>query len=166
MTVSTIVPNPPTADTWAPFGWLPVADTDPVDGTHALEFAWADAHVNRITHRRDEVPMIEGGLRCQHLFRHLTHTQVLMPLDAAAVLVVAPATSTMTTLDEVAASRAFLLQPLVAIVLHRGTWHWGPYPVEGDTVELFNVQGRRYREDNDRVDLEPIGASLDVLIRQ
>ena len=39
------------------------------------------SHVNRIGHRRDEVPAVAGGLRCEVLFRHATHTQVVMPLD-------------------------------------------------------------------------------------
>jgi len=48
-----ITPVPLTGDGWAPFGWLPVPDTDPRDGDHRLEFAWQDVHVNRIGHRRD-----------------------------------------------------------------------------------------------------------------
>jgi ureidoglycolate hydrolase len=60
--------------------------------------------------------------------------------------------------------RAFVLEPLSAVVLHRGTWHWGPFPVAADSVSLFNVQGRRYLEDNDSVDLEGLGTPLDVLL--
>ena len=67
-----------------------MADTDPRDGAEVLEFAWHDVHVNLIGHRRDEVPEVPGGLRCQVLFRHATHTQVVMPLDVTAVVVVAP----------------------------------------------------------------------------
>ena len=37
-------------EAWAPFGWLPVADTDPRDGEHRLSFAWDDVHVNIIGH--------------------------------------------------------------------------------------------------------------------
>jgi hypothetical protein len=29
-----------TEDAWAPFGWLPLADTDARDGDHRLVFAW------------------------------------------------------------------------------------------------------------------------------
>ena len=36
-------------------------------------------------------PTVPGGLRCEVLFRHATHTQVVMPLDVTAVVVVAPA---------------------------------------------------------------------------
>lgn len=149
---------------WSPFGWLPVADTDPCDGTEVLEFTWGDVHVNRIGHRRDEVPEIPGGLRCQMLYRHATHTQVLMPLDVEAVVVVAPPVLGMKSPADADQVRAFVLEPLESLVLYRGTWHWGPFPVEADSVELFNVQGGRYLEDNEKVDLEALGAPLDVLL--
>jgi ureidoglycolate lyase len=163
--VREIVPNPLTADSWAPFGWLPVSDTDPSDGASTLEFEWGDAHVNRIGHRRDEVPAVDGGLRCTALYRHLTHTQVLMPLDVRSVVAVAPASVGMTSPADAGTVRAFLLEPLEAVVLHRGTWHWGPFPVAAESVTLFNVQGRRYVEDNDRADLESLGAPVDVRLR-
>ncbi len=47
-------------------------------------------------------------------------------------------------------------------MLHRGTWHWGPFPIEADEVRLFNVQGLRYAEDNRCVDLAAKGLSVDV----
>jgi ureidoglycolate hydrolase len=152
-----LTPEPLTGEAWAPFGWLPVADTDPRDGTQVLDFAWHDAHVNLIGHRRDEVPEVPGGLRCQVLFRHATHTQVVMPLDVTAVVVVAPAGLSMASASDVDQVRAFVIEPLSAIVLHRGIWHWGPYPMAGESVSLFNVQGLRYREDNDSVDLAALG---------
>jgi Ureidoglycolate lyase len=162
--VAQIVPKPLERDTWAPFGWLPVDDTDPTDGSHLLEFAWGDVHVNRIGHRRDEVPEVPGGLRCDVLFRHATHTQVLMPLDTSAVIVVAPADLAMTDPRDIEEARAFLLERLDSIVLHRGTWHWGPYPVASDSVTLFNVQGHRYAEDNASADLVAAGIPLDVIL--
>lgn len=162
--VRQIVPGPLTADTWAPFGWLPVADTDPADGAATLDFEWGDVHVNRIAHRRDEVPAVGSGLRCAELYRHRTHTQVLMPLDVGAVIAVAPASVSMVTPADAGELRAFLLEPLSSVVLHRGTWHWGPFPVSAESVDLFNIQGRRYLEDNDRADLESLGAPVDVLL--
>jgi ureidoglycolate hydrolase len=163
-TARRITPVTLTSEAWAPFGWLPVADTDPADGDSVLEFAWHDVHVNRIGHRRDEVPSVPGGLRCQTLFRHVTHTQVVMPLDVPAVVVVAPPGLEIASPDDLDQVRAFVLPVLSAIVLHRGTWHWGPYPVGADSVELFNVQGLRYREDNASVDLEALGSPVDILM--
>jgi hypothetical protein len=163
-TARRITPVDISAEAWAPFGWLPVTDTDPKDGEQVLEFAWQDVHVNRIGHRRDEVPAVPGGLRCETLFRHDTHTQVVMPLDVAAVVVVAPSALEINSPADVDQVRAFVIPTLSAIVLHRGTWHWGPYPVGAESVELFNVQGLRYREDNASVDLAALGASVDVLM--
>jgi hypothetical protein len=159
-----LTPEPLGRGTWAPFGWLPVADTDPRDGAESLDFAWHDAHVNLIGHRRDEVPEVPGGLRCQVLFRHATHTQVLMPLDVTAVVVVAPPEIDMSSPGDADRIRAFVIPPLSSLVLHKGTWHWGPYPVGADSVQLFNVQGLRYAEDNESVDLDSLGAPVDVLM--
>jgi ureidoglycolate hydrolase len=158
----TITPQPLTADAWAPFGWLPVPDTDAADGEHTLEFAWVDAHLNTIEHHTEEVEVTATGLRCAVMYRHETHTQVLTPLDAHAVVAVAPAASALTTRDDLDSVRAFLLAPGETVVLHRGTWHWGPFPVGGATsVRLLNVQGRRYAEDNASVDL----SAYDVEVR-
>jgi ureidoglycolate hydrolase len=159
-----IRPEALTAEGFAPFGWLPVPDTDPGDGADRLSFAWDDVHVNLIGHRRDEVPAIPGGLQCQVLFRHATHTQVVMPLDTEAVVVVAPAGVDLDGPGDADGIRAFLIPVLTAVVLHRGTWHWGPYPVDDESVQLFNVQGLRYREDNDSVDLLARGMPVDVLL--
>lgn len=162
--VGAIRPEALTPEGWEPFGWLPVADTDPADGSQRLSFAWGDVHVNLIGHHRDEVPSVAGGLRCQVLYRHATHTQALMPLDGAAVIVVAAAGAELDGPGNAQAIRAFTLPALTSVVLHRGTWHWGPYPVDGESVRLFNVQGLRYREDNDSVDLLARGMPVDVLL--
>ncbi len=161
--VRQITPVALDARTWSPFGWIPVADTDPADGRHRLDFAWGDVHVNRIAHRRDEVPGTVGGLRCQMLFRHISHTQVLMPLDATAVGAVAAPGVRMDRPADADRVTAFVLEPLQAVVLHRGTWHWGPFPTVAESVELFNVQGLRYREDNECADLSALQIAVDVL---
>ena len=154
-----MVPVALTEAKWSPFGWLPVADVDPRDGKETLTFEWADAHVNLIGHARAEVPETPTGLRCEMLFRHDTHTQALMPLNVPAVIVVAPAHVEFANQDQNQAQadrasiRAFRIEPLESLVLHRGTWHWGPFPLEGPEVRLFNVQGLRYAEDNRCVDL-------------
>lgn len=162
--ISQIRPQPLTDLGWEPFGWLPVADTDPADGTGRLTFEWDDAHVNIIGHRRDEVPAVPGGLRCEQLFRHTTHTQVVMPLDTEAFIVVAPPGTELGGPDAAGAITAFQLPVLSSIVLHQGTWHWGPYPVAGPSVRLFNVQGLRYAEDNQCADLAALGSPVDVLL--
>lgn len=156
------MPVPLTEAGWAPFGWLPVADTDPRDGEHRMAFDWGDAHVNLIGHARTEVPQTAHGLRCEMLFRHDTHTQALMALNVPAVIAVAPAAVEFTDESDAGAIVVFRLEPLEPLVLSQGTWHWGPFPIEGPEVRLFNVQGLRYAEDNRRVDLAAKGLSVDV----
>lgn len=163
-TVATLRPAPLTAGGWDPFGWLPLPDSDPLDGARTLEFAWGDPHVNFITHHLDELEGAGGTLACRELFRHETHTQVLMPLDQAAVVVVAPSDDPLETGADIERVRAFVLRPLDAVVLAPGTWHWGPFPVLAPSVRLFNVQGRRYREDNARVDLSARGLGVHVVV--
>ena len=146
--------EPVTASAWSPFGWLPVADTDPTDGEHTLRFEWDDAHLNTIRHTTDEIEVTARGLRCAVMYRHATHTQVLTPLDAASVVAVAPADTTFDAPGGLDAIRAFVLEPGETVVLHQGTWHWGPFPIRGaSAVRLLNVQGSRYAEDNASVDL-------------
>lgn len=163
--VRRVEPQALTEDGWAPFGWLPVADTDPRDGAHRLEYQWADPHVNVIGHARSEVPAIPGGLRCEMLYRHATHTQAIMVLDHPCVIAVAPPGSAPDSPEDAGLVRVFGIEPLQALVLHRGTWHWGPFPTRTDAVRLFNVQGLRYAEDNEMVDLAGRGLAVDVPLR-
>ena len=152
--------RPLTAVAWEPFGWLPVADTDPSDGAHTLTFEWADPHLNVISHAYDEVEHTELGAVCDRMFRHATHTQALMPLNCDAIVAVAPATVDLRTAADLDTVRAFLLHPQDVLVLHRGTWHWGPFPLAADPVQLLNVQGLRYAEDNDCVVLPEATSSV------
>ena len=153
-----------TADDWAPFGWLPVADTDPNDGKQTLSFEWGDPHLNVIAHAYDEVEHTDGGDICNVMYRHLTHTQALMPLNVPAVIAVAPPEVEFKQSADIDKVRAFMLHPQNVIVLHKGTWHWGPFPLEQDPVQLLNVQGRRYAEDNGSVDLgAATGAVIEVV---
>lgn len=163
----TITGDALTASAWSPFGWLPRADTDPGDGDDTLHFEWSDAHLNTIEHTSDEVEHTVGGMRCAVMFRHDTHTQALTPLDTRSVLAVAPASVDFSAPADAEAIRAFVVEPGETLVLHRGTWHWGPFPVPpGRSVHLLNVQGRRYAEDNASVDVtESTGRVVVVLSR-
>ena len=151
-----------TPEAWAPFGWLPVADTDPSDGRETLHYDWADPHLNVIAHAPDEVEHTEHGLVCAGLYRHASHTQALTPLNCDAVVAVAPPGHAFDR-DGLAAIHAFSLRPLDTFVLFRSTWHWGPFPVGDEPVRLLNVQGRRYAEDNEYADLARLaGAVVEV----
>jgi ureidoglycolate hydrolase len=156
------VAQPLTARAWEPFGWLPLADTDPADGDHRLAFEWSDPHVNIIGHTLEEIPHRDGTLRCEQLFRHVTHTQTIMSIDHPCLITVAPPATDFTVEHSTRSIAVFALAPLEAVVLHRGTWHWGPYPTASEEVRLFNVQGLRYAEDNESVDLGALGLAIEV----
>lgn len=165
---TTVVPlraQPLTAAAFAPFGWLPVADTDPADGRHTLHFEWADPHLNVIGHTATEIEHSAAGAPlCDVLYRHETHTQALLVLNVDAVVAVAAPGQGFASPADLEAVHAFSLHPLDRFVLHRGTWHWGPFPVGTDPVQLLNVQGLRYADDNSSVDLPArTGARLEVV---
>jgi hypothetical protein len=147
---------------WSKFGWVPLPDTDDRDGDQQLEFTWGDVHVNFIRHTDDEIDTVNGAVVCDRLFRHLTHTQALLVLDQPCVIAVARADASFDTVDDLAQVAAFTLVPGDALVLDRGTWHWGPFPTSSSVVNLYNVQGRRYAEDNESIDLSHLGAALAV----
>jgi ureidoglycolate hydrolase len=146
-----------TTEAWGPYGWLPVADTDPADGVHTLHFAWADPHLNVIAHEYGEIEHRSDGAVVTCMYRHATHTQALMGLNVPSILAVAPADVRFAGTSDLDAIEAFRLEPHELLVLHRGTWHWGPFPLGNEPVRLLNVQGRRYAEDNDSVDIAAVG---------
>ena len=162
-TSRSIVAQPLTESSWRPFGWIPVEDVDPRDGRHRLEFDWSDAHVNLIHHDRAEAPATPSGLLCQMMFHHVTHTQALLVLSCPAMIAVAPAGTQFTDVDDLDLVTAFTLRPLDALVLGRAVWHWGPFPVAEPRVDMYNVQGLRYAEDNTCVRFDERGWSVEVV---
>lgn len=154
-----------TAEAFAPYGWLPLDDTDPTDGVHTLAFEGGDPHCNVIAHAADEVDRTVAGARCTRLYRHDTHTQVLMPMNVDAIVAVAPAAVDFADAAHLDAVAAFRVGPGEVFVLHRGTWHWGPFPIGPERVRLLNVQARGYLADNAHVDLpEALGAAVEVVV--
>ncbi len=120
--------QPLTVDAFAPFGWIPVADTDPADAGFTYEFEWSDVHVNVIAHAPDEVVHVDGRMICDRFYRHDTHTQTLLPLDVPSVIAVAPAEIEFATLDDLDRVRAFRLQPLDGFALGAGHVALGAVP--------------------------------------
>lgn len=155
-----IVVQPLTAAAFEAFGWVPAADTDPEDGKHRLDFVWGDPHVNVISHGPEEIERSDGGICCDRMFRHATHTQALLVLDNESVMAVAPAGVDFSEPVHANSVKAFRLRTHDSFVLSRGTWHWGPFPVGREPVHLYNVQGFGYAKDNDCVDL----ASFDFVV--
>jgi hypothetical protein len=153
---------PMTQPEWEPYGWIPVSDLDPTDGHHRLEFEWNDVHLNLIAHYEDEISRSGDKFRCDRVFRHLTHTQALMVINCNAVMAVAPPGTNLVDPESILSVKAFALKPLQSFALHRGTWHWGPFPVDAPNVQLFNIQGLRYSEDNESFCFSDHGVALDV----
>jgi ureidoglycolate hydrolase len=155
-----------THSSWAPFGTIP-SDEQTEHDTADLEFLWNDGHVNFIAHTNDEIERTASGSYCDLLNRHDTHTQTLMPFDADAYAVVAPAAVDFSRPEHLATARAFRLPRLSVVHLARGTWHWGPYPLGAERVRIFNIQGRGYACDNGIAWLaRDLGQRLEVLTQR
>lgn len=159
-----------TESAWAPFGWLPMEeDAEAALGADAaslrrLAFSDGDPHLNVIGHSRHEITSAGAALVCQEMYRHDGHTQALLVLDHRAVIAVAPSSVDFGSPGDGASMRAFVVEPLDGLVLGRGTWHWGPFPVAADAVRLLNVQAHGYLGDNTRVDLASQGIDVEVVL--
>ena len=104
-------------------------------------------------------------LRCDHLNRHHKATQALVALAGKpTLLVVAPPEYDFTTTEHLTQVRAFVCDGSAGVNLSLGTWHWGPYPLT-DQVDLVNVQGRGFADDNEVAYLErDLGVIVEVVL--
>lgn len=133
---------PLTADGWKPFGQLVK------EGDCIMELRSGEAfHLNVLHYEK-------APLRCDHLNRHHRATQMLVPLAGKpALVVVAPARYDFSSVDHLEHVRAFVMDGTAGINLAIGVWHWGPYPIH-DHVDLVNVQGAGFADDNEIAHLE------------
>jgi ureidoglycolate hydrolase len=145
-------PEPATRETFADYGVIPPFEGDG-NLTADLVFTRDDGWVNFIGHTLDEVEVRDGRLRCELLNRHDTHTQTLMPMSGDALVVVAPPDVDFSQAAHFDTVKAFALPQYTVVHLHRGTWHWGPYPVGAAEVRVFNIQGRGWPTDNSIAEL-------------
>jgi ureidoglycolate hydrolase len=141
-----------TPESFAAYGVIPPVEGDG-NPTADLVFTRDDGWVNFIEHTLDEIEVRAGRLRCELLNRHDTHTQTLMPMTGDALVVVAPAEVDFSRPEHLDAVKAFTLPQHSCVHLHRGTWHWGPYPVGASDVRVFNIQARGWPTDNSVVAL-------------
>jgi len=147
-----LTPEPATREAFAPYGVLPPFEGDG-NPTADLVFTRDDGWVNFIGHTLDEIEVRDGQLRCALLNRHDTHTQTLMPMSGDALVVVAPPDVDFSQAEHFSTVKAFALPQYTCVHLHRGTWHWGPYPVGANDVRVFNIQARGWPTDNGVVEL-------------
>lgn len=104
-------------------------------------------HLNVLSY--DRHPLV-----CDHLNRHHRATQALVALAGRPTLVVvAPPDVDFSTRDHLTEVRAFVCDGTAGINLALSTWHWGPYPLM-DHVDLVNVQGAGFADDNEVAHLE------------
>lgn len=141
-----------TPESFAAYGVIPPLEGDG-NPTADLVFTRDDGWVNFIGHTLDEIEVREGRLRCALLNRHDTHTQTLMPMTGDTIVVVAPPAVDFTRPEHLNTVKAFALPQYSCVHLHKGTWHWGPYPVGAADVRVFNIQGRGWPTDNGVADL-------------
>ncbi len=141
--------EPLNEDAFAPFGQVGAA------GDAVMELRGDEVfHLNVLHYDRKP-------LRCDHLNRHHKATQALVALAGKpTLLVVAAAEWDFSTADHLEHVRAFVCDGSAGVNLALGTWHWGPYPVT-DYVDLVNVQGKGFADDNEVAYLE---RDLDVVV--
>ena len=154
MTTTHTVPAEPLSEAaFAPFGQVLAV------GDAVMELRDEEVFHLNVLHY-DRMP-----LRCDHLNRHHKATQALVALAGKpTLLVVAPAAYDFSTDRHLAEIRAFVCDGSAGVNLALGTWHWGPYPIT-DHVDLVNVQGQGFANDNEIAYLErDLGVVVEVVL--
>ncbi len=152
-TTHTVRAEPLSEAAFAPFGQVLAA------GDAVMELREGEVfHLNVLHYDRQ-------SLRCDHLNRHHKATQALVALGGkATLLVVAAAAYDFSTEDHLAHLRAFVCDGSAGVNLALGTWHWGPFPIT-DYVDLVNVQGQGFADDNEIAYLErDLGVVVEVVL--
>lgn len=144
-----VTAEPLTAERFSPFGQVIAT------GEMVMELRDGERfHLNVLSY--DRHPLV-----CDHLNRHHRATQALVALAGRPTLVVvAPASLDFSTREHLSSVQAFVCDGTAGINLALGTWHWGPYPLM-DHVDLVNVQGAGFADDNEVAHLE---RDLDVVV--
>jgi ureidoglycolate lyase len=144
-----VMAEPLTDEAFAPFGQ--VIDT----GDMVMELRDGEEFMlNVLSYDRRE-------LKVDHLNRHHKATQALVALAGKpTLLVVAAKEFDFSTRDHLKHIRAFICDGTAGVNLSLATWHWGPYPLM-DHVDLVNVQGKGFLNDNEVAYLE---RDLDVVV--
>ncbi|HEY4377900.1 MAG TPA: ureidoglycolate lyase [Acidimicrobiales bacterium] len=147
--VHVVTAEPLTSDGWRPFGQVVGRDECAIELRDGAEF-----HLDVLTYAW-------RPLRCDHLNRHHTATQALIPLGGSpAVVVVAPPEVDFSDPAHLSSIRAFMISGDVGINLAIATWHWGPYPI-GPDVHLANFQARDVANDNE---IAHLARDLDTVV--
>jgi ureidoglycolate hydrolase len=140
-----------TPDAFAPYGQVVGLEDVQIELRESEVF-----HLDIIAYKRKPI-------RVDHLNRHYTATQALVPLAGRpVVIVVGDPSLTFTTADDLGKLRAFLFDGSRGINLALKVWHEGPFPLL-ENVDLVNVQGKHVEGDNEVAYLErDLGAVVGV----
>jgi ureidoglycolate lyase len=143
--------EPLTAAAFAPFGQVIATGDMVMELRDGEQFA-----LNVLSY--DHRPLV-----CDHLNRHHKATQALVALAGRPTLiVVAPPELDFSTREHLAGVRAFVCDGTAGVNIALSTWHWGPYPLM-DHVDLVNVQGAGFLQDNEVAHLErDLGVTVTV----
>jgi ureidoglycolate lyase len=143
--------EPLTAEAFSPFGQVIATGDMDMELRGGEQFA-----LNVLSY--DHRPLV-----CDHLNRHHRATQALVALAGRPTLiVVAPPELDFSTTDHLAGVRAFVCDGTAGVNIALSTWHWGPYPLM-DHVDLVNVQGAGFLDDNEVAHLErDLGITITV----
>ena len=145
---------PLTPEAFAPFGAVIAPEED------GLPFGGADAPLDLSagTPRFYAMRLHGRGRAFRHITRHARVTQCLGAMMGEVwMLAVAPPDPSRDAPDP-AAIRAFLVPGDRAVMLHRGTWHAGPY-FDAAEVSFYNLElADTNVVDHDTSDLSALGA--------
>lgn len=137
-TTRTLRVEPLTAEAFAPFGSV----VEPLEDGTPMTPAEAVLDVSRGTARFYAMHLEDKPARFTGITRHRQVTQALAAVGGGSwLLAVAPPVDVdvehaVPALDDV---RAFEVPGDVAVLMHRGTWHAGPF-FEGPEMSFFNLE--------------------------
>jgi ureidoglycolate lyase len=145
-----VAAEPLTAEAFAPYGQV-----IGLDDVHIELRDEATFHLDILAYDRKPI-------RVDHLNRHYTATQALVPLSGKPVVIVVGAPElTFETSDDLEQLRAFIIDSSRGINLALRVWHEGPFPLMEEAA-LVNVQGD-VENDNEVAYLErDLGAVVGV----
>jgi ureidoglycolate lyase len=146
------------AAAFAPFGQVLSSERDGTAESLIELRGGEEFHLNVLSYER-------RPLLVDHLNAHHKATQALVALGGKpTVLVVAPAGTVFDDVAALAHVRAFVCDGTAAVNLALGTWHWGPYPLS-DRVDLLNLQGKGFADDNEVAHLErDLGTLVQIVL--
>lgn len=82
--------------------------------------------------------------------RHNHTCEAFIPVAGQSLFVVAPPGQL-----DMAQARVFLLEPGSGILLHKGTWHWAPFPLTPTADFLLLLRRETVTQDIEMVEISP-----------